>query len=354
MTDININTNPHTNNSEQLKMLSAAYTAIPPTLASDALASSFLTLAYESYESKHSNNFKYLCMLLHQISNVLGSLYDGYSIIKAIFRLGNTSTKYCHIITSLVYQCTILIAPSPPTNIIQRNNKRQRPQHDFSRSSRTKYPLQIIDQLTKTRKIILHWCVTDFASTFYTSIKEEERNRFNKEKEIHRMKRKNDFAVGAGIPNFQSKLDENESITQNQTSSTETFMKTIRYLLFLNDPKLFNPSNIIITNDESLSNELLYRNHFCSAYGTDLDDEMIRIILDSTFMPNAGITSTVAIDIIEHLFLKCQLKGSSIMHFSNCDLVWDLYHLSEYIPTKSMKDNSPNRETNEDIISLPK
>lgn len=357
--------------SDFLKMFVAVHSVIPPGLAADALASSLLALAFRPIEniSERHLNVQRICLLLHNISDVLGSSYDGCAVLKSILTMGKGFTygliENYHLIARIVFECIALVGPSSPTlssstgstSFQQRSNlkgqQRQRPNPKFDRSARNEFPSEVFEAFMTSRKLVLAWCVNDYAAMFHSAIqKEEADNKALREKRnknvasANRHKRRNSSdnnPMGAGPPDFSSALDGTKSAKKSgapQTSS-ESFMAKIRCLLFLNDIESAELNSFLSLSDnfttnlfEPIWNDWHYRISFCSAYGTDVDDEIIKIILKSASQADTGISFTIALELIESILLKCKLEGSSVMCFNDSNIVWDLYNLTEYIPIK--------------------
>ena len=61
---------------------------------------------------------------------------------------------------------------------------------------------------------------------------------------------------------------------------------------------------------------------------------MIWIVLRSASAPEGGISSDMAVQLLENLFEACSMYRAGSLRVSDPMLVWELYNLVEYSPPK--------------------
>jgi len=370
--------------SDMLKMFVAVHGVVAPKQAADALAYSILNLAFSSNlqssfasPNQFKMNINQICILFQNVSKALGQSYDGCAILESVLRIGkeklNTSVSYNNIIARFAFECILLIVPQPTTSTSnpssfqhrssQKSQQRQRQTLEFSRSSRDSISPKILEKLMAARKTILNWCVSEYASIFESAIfseesilKDEKDNKVIK-KRPRKRKLEDEVPFGAGSPQFSSVLDGQSNIQERYSSFkpvTYSYLATISSLLFLDAADDDNMKSFLCLSDqpepdilEALPDDAFYRIRFCSAYGADLDDEIINIILKSALSSEHGITRIIAIEIIEGMVLKCKLNGSSVMKIESSDIVWNLYDLTEYSPRKETRKDFYADKSNE-------
>lgn len=388
--------------SDSLRVFIAAHNAISPKFSSTAIASALVKLLCFKEENIDDTDTDHrilsICSLLQRLSLILGKAYDGHSIIKSLLSENYGSIKEYDAIARLVYECTILVVPALPTSIHRNHGhttsgsivgKTSRQQQlalanaiDFSsKQSREKISPEILVDLLKIRKLILKWCLSKYSKMFRSVIDNDEaerkkssiisagHNTTKKKKKKHNQN--NPVGAGAGVPDYTCILDNqtqpfSSSHSKNEKDeSSHHFISTLQCLLFLysscDHPELIAFLSYQKSSDSSFFDTLpidyKYRMNFCSSYGTDLDDEILWIILNA--FPKSGLKSqpTIALELIENLFFKCQNAFSSnIISLSDPNLIWELYKsFAKYTPDKKQKvkhENEMDTDDDDDDVKI--
>jgi hypothetical protein len=68
----------------------------------------------------------------------------------------------------------------------------------------------------------------------------------------------------------------------------------------------------------------------CILYGRVVDDEMIQMIIKAAKCKGSNIGNVSSIELVESLLFHCRKNTEGRLIFSDCQLVWDLYSLSEH------------------------
>ena len=364
--------------SDLLRMFNAVFNALPNSLALDALASSIIYISTSSdkdaTKSRKQRKLRTqaLCILLQKIHEILGTAFNGRLLIEQLLKLFDVSLSESNIddyddIARIVFECALFIVPSTSTQTnFQRITKGQKKSFPLSKdeeSSAHSITLETRKDLFLTRKLILNWCVTTFASMFYSDLIGEENQKLEKEKEIasnqlrgHKAnKSTNHFDtsfIGAGSPVFSTVLDGHTSpllFESNVAKRTNYLLKTICCLLFMtypesNDLAYFLSGGLRSSYDSTLiTKDQYHRITICHSHGTNIDDDMLRMILDAS---NKTITPAFALSLIENMFFLCKEGSTSKLHLQDSGLIWDLYDkLASYeVTPKSNPERSKGDE----------
>ena len=140
------------------------------------------------------------------------------------------------------------------------------------------------------------------------------------------------MAVGAGSPNYRSAIGpiaEQESIP--------TWLNTMRCLLFIEEPNSDLMSRFLaptqpVAEDTKGYTEEQDRIKACCAYGADIDDDMIRIVLRAFSPCKGSLPAEMSLQLLEHLFESCGRARGTSLRVSDPELVWELYKFAQYIP----------------------
>ena len=348
------NNNPSTTNtqpSDLLRMFTAVYNVLPTSLVLDALASAILYISNNSdkgtEKSKEQRKFRTqaICTLMQRIYLALGNSYNGRLLIERLLKFYDNSCGYDDDIARIAYECALLIVPS--TNTQTNNQKMIKGQKKLLPSSKGEevssdvITSEIKKDLFLTRKILLKWCVTSFASIFYSDVLSEEKQKLQKENEIASRQIRghtkvsnhvNTSFIGAGSPVYSTVLDGHTSPLSFESQSAKKssyLLKTICCLLSIahpesNDLAYFLSGGLRSAHDsDTITKEQYHRIASCHSYGTDIDDEMLRMILKAS---NKTITSAVALSLIENMFFICKNGNTSKLRLQDSELIWDLYN----------------------------
>lgn len=280
-------------------------------------------------------------------------------------------------VARIVYECVTLIVPPssqqlnsgllPHRSLQSKSNRKD----GFAFRSNDKHLSKdhqlaqlLSPKLLRVRKIILQWCLNSFATVLHNR-KDRACNdpalvvgKKLKKKQAIRTKSMNNSKMeeGAGAPDYSSVLD---GITTLETSimSSSFFMKTLRCLLFIEKPVTKDLSTFLALNFQylesdrvSISEEKAYQIQVCCDYGVDIDNEVIRIILDAVGSPKSVIDASVAIFIIEQLFYQCRDGQHGVLRIDDYKIIWDLYNLTEYTPEHlTAADRYTDSDTEEEL-----
>jgi hypothetical protein len=299
--------------SDHLKMIGAVHGALPNKLSSEGIATSVLSLLINppSHMSVGNNQLVHkLCSLIRAIADELGASFDGCQLLQSLLEFDVASEKWTTADEEnrarLMYQCVTLLVQSSRRGAVASDA-------DI---------LMLRNNLIRSRKLLLGWCCRDYAPLYRRSEKPANGRKKNQDEEI----------VGAGPADYNSILD------GQGNSAVPLGLKVMRCLLFMEDSTSPVLKNFLSPGGSSLELETFWQEESkridqCCEHGTDLDDEMIWIVLQST-TPAAGddMPSEVALALLEHLFEYCNGKRKSSLHLTDPQLIWELYKVVEYLP----------------------
>mmetsp|Transcript_22685 Transcript_22685/g.53527 ORF Transcript_22685/g.53527 Transcript_22685/m.53527 type:complete len:1400 (+) Transcript_22685:3-4202(+) len=176
------------------------------------------------------------------------------------------------------------------------------------------------------RKSLLSWCCTDYGPRWSAA----------------RKRRKNNDATdprsGAGSPNYRSALGPIE-----EQESIPTWLNTMRCLLFIEEYNSYLMGKFLDPNQSGLEEakaitEEQERIKACCLYGADIDDNMIRIVLDAFTRQKGKFPAEMALQLLEHLFESCGRGRGTSLRVSDPELVWEIYSLAQYSPPPHLFD----------------
>jgi hypothetical protein len=310
-------------------MIGAVHGALPNKLSSEGIAVSLLSLLinHPSHLSVVNNQLVHkLCSLIRAISDELGASFDGCQLLQSLLEFDVASEKWT--VTDeenrarLMYQCVTLLVHSSRRGAVASDA-------DI---------VMLRNNLIRSRKLLLGWCCREYAPLYRRSEKPANGQKKNKEEEI----------VGAGPADYNSILD------GQGNSRVPPGLKVMRCLLFMEDSASPDLKKFLSPGGSSIELEAFWQEESkridqCCEHGTDLDDEMIWIVLRST-TPAAGdgMSSEVALALLEHLFEYCNGKRKSSLHLTDPQLIWELYKVVEYIPT--LQSNATNSKNHIDSL----
>jgi len=143
-----------------------------------------------------------------------------------------------------------------------------------------------------------------------------------------------------------------------QMPFSRSFIDTVHTLLFLKDAESPEIALFLSLQENSpIPQNQIARITLCSSYGTDVDDDIMDMILQSVALPKGGITPLTALSLIEDIFYKCRIEQASKLLVTDSEIVWKLYSLAEYavkIPKTCNKNEEECNIKNEEECNLPK
>ena len=89
-----------------------------------------------------------------------------------------------------------------------------------------------------------------------------------------------------------------------------------------------------------MSAERAHQIQICCDYGVDVDTDIMRLIFEAINAPSSAIDAPFGVSLIEHLFYLCREGQKSVLKINDCNVIWDLYKLTEYTPNRSSSSNN--------------
>jgi integrator complex subunit 1 len=316
---------------ESLSMLAAIHNALPAQISYEALAYSILMLLVrgrqkeKEVEKQTTRPFKlirHLRQLLRSIAAKLAPSFDGFQVLSAFLELeineGSWSVKDEEDKARLMFQCVTLYVVSIAG--IQDPFKSM----DLKRST---IPPEMEDKvryaLQKCRRVLLRWCCGDYGPSYARR---------------RRKKRDADIFDGSAAPDFWSAIG-----PSSQVESVPLWLSTMRCLLLIEEVDSDLMNHFLSPPDASDRHESGWalereRIRFCASFGADIDDEMISVILASVSESESdhGMSPDMSLKLLEHLFESCGKRRGAILKLSDPDLVWEMYKLAHYTPSKEL------------------
>mmetsp|Transcript_59446 Transcript_59446/g.145493 ORF Transcript_59446/g.145493 Transcript_59446/m.145493 type:complete len:1801 (-) Transcript_59446:117-5519(-) len=327
--------------SDLMTMIKAVHEAFPLSLCADGLASALLRLSIKNprFESgSSSGNDKLVQHILRKVATNLSGTFDAYEVLLAMknqklrewedetytWSLADEETK-----ARLMFCCaTLVVDPSVLTDQVQASNETLN-----DAGSSNDHIISESKKILQTRKVLLSWCCLEYAPLCPTSLIDPSLTTISGVKSDYsgNKRKKRDEITGAGPPDYSSVLDEIGE------ANYPYWLSVIRCLLFLEYPGsaildkflLLGP---VYGQNENISEEELRRIRFCCDFGADLDDDMIRIVLDGALSTKASIPHDVALIILEHMFHACTKDKKASITARDPDIVWKMYDIVEYKP----------------------
>jgi hypothetical protein len=322
-----------TPSSDQFKMIAAIHRVIPSRISYEAIAASLLMMFVNpptNGASSDGNNrverlrlVKRLRGIIRAIALELRPSFDGCLLLESLLSFDVSSDSWSirdeEDKARLMFQCVTLFASSSLRRDDATHMKQPSSIPDDEISPTTDPAFR--KSLRTARKLLLTWCCTDYGPR-WASRRNGRRQGSNKE---------GDKMVGARIPDFTSALG--SQVEENIPS----WLNIMRCLLFIEDAgsplmkRFFSPDGAP-TEDESDWQEELSRIRMCCSCGVSVDDEMVWTVLKSCNLSEGGMTSEMAIQLLEHLFESCSKAHGGSLEVTDPILVWELYNLVEYTP----------------------
>lgn len=311
--------------SDYLKMIHAVLGVLDPVMAADGMAAAIMALLIRRPESMNplapEQYVRQLCRLIRLVAQELGSDFNGCRLLESILYYKVDNNVPWGVTEEenrgrLMFQCVTLVV----RDLEQRQAGQKTALQHLPESSMA----ALRQKLAHARKLLLRWCCIDYASFCSPDLYLTDPTRNGK--------RAIDI-IGAGPADYSSILD---GLRKNNPK----WLNVIRTVLFLEDSgssvlhDFIAPSNQHFQSDHDWQDEAA-RVDFCCEYGADVDDEMIRIVLQAA----GGARATpveVAVPILEHLFNGCNKNRKAALHLTDPTLLWDLYKMVEYIPRNAV------------------
>ena len=312
--------------SDHLKMVGAVHSALPSAMSSEGIAAALLTLLVnppgQIVSIGRDQLVKKLASLIRAIAGELGPTFDGCQLLQSLldFNVDSDMWSVGDEVNKgrLMHQCVTLLVPPAMSGFERSQN--QPP----SRCNVSEDDFKLFKQnLMRCRKLLLIWCCRDFAPMSQKSDSPPSGRKKDKGEE-----------VGAGLPDYNSILDGIDD------SATPSWLLVMRSVLFMEDADSPHLSSFLSPGSTSAQIDVDWQHEakriqLCCQHGTDLDDEMVWIILkNSDRIGKMGISCGSALRLLEHLFEYCNEKSKSSLLLTDPNLIWALYKLVEYVPMK--------------------
>ena len=351
---------------EPMKMINAVYGALDSNLACEGLAIAFLTLLAVPAQEDGMNDctqrerqlrVKNTRSLVRHVASALGCKFDGCGLIQWLLSFDVNSKSWSledeEDKARLMYECLTLLAPSPVADDSNARHKGQRKLQRHQSDEKTEEEIVALrSKLKMARKLLLDWCCTEYAPRWQAIHRRQVEHDDRIKKSLKRGKDE-EVPNGAGTPDFRSVLA-GEGSTKFQEC-----LDTMRCVLFMVGAESAALRQFLYPGDLSETTDPMwydtqYRIEQCYEYGSDLDDEMLWIILKSAALSNGGIDSSLALSLIESLFECCNKDRRAALQLTDSKLVWELYRLSEYYSSSSQHDMTETNGHVQNGTSIPR
>jgi integrator complex subunit 1 len=305
---------------DYLKMIHAVHAVLADSLSANGIAASLMNFLYDRPEPLLSMTparfVRRVCDLLHAVAKDLGASFNGFRLLSAIseFRVPD-SVEWTRSDEEnrarLMFHCAILCIQDPlalNARYLSENNSTENGTSQFE---------SLQKELANIRKILLQWFCQDFAR-FCPGSRPVNIENGSKVVEI----------VGAGTPDYASILD------GVQVEALPKWLLVLRAILFLESPD--SPRLQDFLHQDRLSEEKggnwleeSARIRLCNQLGTNVDDELIWIVLSAATRDNLPISPSAALVILEHVFHGCNKATRGSLLLQDPRILWELYRLVE-------------------------
>ena len=190
---------------------------------------------------------------------------------------------------------------------------------------------KLSESLLAVKKVILSWFLSS-------------KTKIAKQKKLERetkLCKTEDCTPKLDAPDFSSVLD-GETTLSDQHRPNGTFIDILMCLLFLYKPDseqikflLQAGSNSNSCEAGSLSEEKKIRIQACMSYGCHIDNAVFHIIINSVVSNDGPLDARDAICLIEQMLYQCKDSVKVSILVNDCDVIWDLYKITKYIPNVS-------------------
>ncbi|KAL7566998.1 hypothetical protein ACA910_019925 [Epithemia clementina (nom. ined.)] len=334
---------------DSITMVCGVHKALPPAVSYSAAAAALLTLLVQAESlpkqvdktTRDRTVFK-LRQIIRTLSKSLGASFDTFQLMEALLSLEfdeqSREVRNEEDKARLMFQCvTIHVSAASSGHLKATKDLEESEKREATRKS-----------LHKARKSLLTWCCTDYGPRWSSARKPRREN-------------DDETKAGAGIPNYTSAIGPNSG-----EESIPTWLNTMRCLLFIEEAnsdlmsRFLAPSQVT-SEEEATNTGEQERIKACCAYGADIDDDMIRIVLRAHSPRKGSLPAEMAIQLLEHLFESCGRTRGTSLRVSDPELVWELYKLAQYTPPvhllsgKNTRDlKLGDRDSTDDIGGLPR
>lgn len=317
--------------SDQLKMIAAIHRAVPPRISYEALAASLLMMLVSPPENMMAGDkmqrseryrlVKRLRFIIRTLASELRPTFDGCLLMESLLSFDVSSDSWSardeEDKARLMFQCVTLFASSSFGSVdTKKNNGKSAGATDASSDK------SFTKSLVTARKLLLAWCCTDYGPRWAS--------RRNRKRTVS--DRESGLLAGAGIPDYSSALG------PQVEEKIPSWLNTLRCLMFIEDADSSLMKRFIVPDGEAEDQmdwqEERTRIQKCCEHGVTLDNEMVWVVLKSCNTSEGGMSSEMAIQLLEHLFEACSVSRGGSLSVSDPILVWELYNLVEYTPDK--------------------
>jgi integrator complex subunit 1 len=274
-----------------LQMLKAVLQTIPQKLGHDVVASSLLILCMSNSVASLKHQITFLCSLLRKITGLVHNWYEGMTMVKSL--LSHTDNHVSIEVTArLVLECMLLSVPSE--------------MHDGTSVHQSIYESPLAPMMLAYKKMILKWALKAF------DLRDEpKRDQFE--------------AREPRTPVYDCILDGVSNFKPHQKDTKLLYCTLLLAGTNSDDFKTFLNKNQCAESDEQTAQV-----NSCILYGRVVDDEMIQMIIKAAKCKGSNIGNVSSIELVESLLFHCRKNTEGRLIFSDCQLVWDLYSLSEH------------------------
>lgn len=324
---------------DHLKMIHAVHDVFPANLSADGIAASLMSLLFDRPPSLRQISgetfIRRICELLRAVATGLGSSFDGSQLLNSIAQFQAPNSEYVSRADEesrarLMFQCTTLQIIDPAALDTRSVNW----DHPKSNSGTEGTKTILKHRLADARKVFLHWFCRNYAPFCSGPVVETKGGKKGAE------------FVGAGVADYASILD---------GASGQNFPEWIAFLrivLFLESPDSARMNAYVF--QEGLSNDKaaewqdeMARIRLCYEVGTNVDDEMLWIVIRAATRDIKPIAPDVALPVLEHLFHGCIRETESFLSLKDPALLWELYRIVEYIPDRISQEDENRGEASE-------
>eukprot|EP00934_Nitzschia_sp_Nitz4_P006870 Nitzschia sp. Nitz4//scaffold142_size57810//11162//17644//NITZ4_006492-RA/size57810-augustus-gene-0.32-mRNA-1//-1//CDS//3329536379//6860//frame0 len=310
--------------SDYLKMVHAVKSVSSDEHTASGMAAALMSLlgtkpvALE--QLSHDTYVRRICDLIRLVARELGQEFRGCKLLEAMaFHQIEDATSWSILQEEtrgrLLFQCATLLVQNHVHEI----------QTDTVSNGDTK---GFRMQLVSAKKILLRWGCLQYAPLCAPRLSQANPSRGE---------------TSAGDVDYTSILD---GINKDFPS----WLKTLRCVLFLEDPKSVTLQKFVSSEYMSLQNspewrDELSRIEICTQHGTDVNDDMIWIVVNSV-VKDMVTSPEVAVPLLEHLFNGCNKDNPGSLMVTDPSLLEQLYKMVQYSPPDPQKTHKHNNSEN--------
>lgn len=336
---------------DSLSMVAAIHKSLPAHISYEAMAASLLEIlangdgseiTSENRRQERVKLVRRLRKLVRALSSKISASFDGFQLLDALLSLGVSEEKWSledeEDKARIMFQCVTLHIASVAG--IKESSK--------SASWRTLVKAPGVEDsvrqaLRKSRRMLLHWCCNDYGPSY-----------------SKRRKKKDgiEMSDGAATPDFVSAIG-----PDSQEESIPPWLNTMRCLLMIEEVNSDLMNHFLTPSDRKVEdgwNDEQERIALCASFGADVDDAMIAVILKASSSEEGGLSPDMSIKLLEHLFESCGKRKGAALQVTDPDLVWEMYKLAHYTPSKELislrlhEDEEEDGANSEKFKNLPR